>query len=541
MTDLLLDINVDEYETHLQEKKVEDKSVVAVKSVEEKEKSQQEKDFHKKAVSQTKLILEELSKTGFSEVQKIVNKDGKMVWPTEIFNFVLRNLKQRARTDLRSVQQARNELSHAERVSNLLYGNVTQEGTSKRIKYDNFVTLEETQYSSDSKPTKKIEIHYGALETKADKAFSEKLLVDLLGFLEDETEVKINRNQNLEVKVVFHYPKGESINQEILAHLQLKMIQSFKQSQADTHSNEAKLLFSVETQNLPFRAETIKNLDKKIDIGKHHVGRHPLEKYRDVELAEVKDVIDKIINGLPESSNLRGLMESNRKVFISELSKKVTQYKGGDLKDTSGYIFEIATILELSQESTLWSQICEATNSKTEGPYKLRITNPEMESVNTAYSQQMSKTARSHGEFLIIKNFASNPADDDNRVVAIVECKTSSQEKIIDEIKDQLKSQKDEIPYFVRYYNKWKKGKKLSTLPDHLINSIVIKPRFDRGPNDGITPIKILPSEKGMVSVIRSDLVTDIDMDIVKGPISEHYLAKKQTEEVAAIVNDPEL
>lgn len=480
----------------------------------------------------TRLTLWEVinSKTGnYPDIQPEPN--GKFA--NEVFRFVKNTLKYRCHPEIRNVKQYNRKASFAERVSGFLVNNIDEEYSNIR-KFDNFVCVDKYIFTEEGVPIRRVELHYGATETKADNSFIDEVASDPEKFLREQLDIEKASGQNLDLYFVFHLPKDAT--EEEAKALRIKVTEM---SQRWMEKILPKLMLGgdtshigieVEIRRMPINANTFKILDQNIDHFKRKetVGRHPTEEYMEIRKATVEKKIQGILEALPENSNLKRLIKSDINGFVDIVYKNIRTYYRTD-SDWLGYIFEAAVALELKTDSELNRSINKVVGvSQRKSGEVLDLSSDEHQALCDNYSSRHEKLSLQHADGVITIE-DNSIGNNGRRIIGLYECKASAGTTLSEKIKSQIFKQVKNLKKYIEYYNKFHDDQ-LSTIPESLVNVVLIKPTSEKPEPAGMTHIK-----DRMVTLLRSSVTTS-DMAIAR-----NELDKKVAEESAAIVNDLEV
>ena len=286
----------------------------------------------------------------------------------------------------------------------------------------------------------------------------------------------------------------------------------------------------VEIRRMPINANTFKILDQNIDHFKRKetVGRHPTEEYMEIRKATVEKKIQGILEALPENSNLKRLIKSDINGFVDIVYKNIRTYYRTD-SDWLGYIFEAAVALELKTDSELNRSINKVVGvSQRKSGEVLDLSSDEHQALCDNYSSRHEKLSLQHADGVITIE-DNSIGNNGRRIIGLYECKASAGTTLSEKIKSQIFKQVKNLKKYIEYYNKFHDDQ-LSTIPESLVNVVLIKPTSEKPEPAGMTHIK-----DRMVTLLRSSVTTS-DMAIAR-----NELDKKVAEESAAIVNDLEV
>lgn len=459
----------------------------------------------------TRLTLWEIinSKTGdYPDIQP----EPKGKFANEVFRFVKNTLKYRCHPEIRNVKQYNRKASFAERVSGFLMNNIDEEYSNIR-KFDNFVCVDKYIFTEEGVPIRRVELHYGATETKADNSFIDEVASDPEKFLREQLGIEKASGQNLDLYFEFHLPKDAT--EEEAKALRIKVTEM---SQKWMEKILPKLMLGgdtshigieVEIKRMPINADTFKILDQNIDHFKRKetVGRHPTEEYMEIRKQTVEKTIKRIEAVLPENSNLKRLIKSDLNGFVDIVYKNIRTYYRTD-SDWLGYIFEAAVALELSSNSELSRSINNVVGvTQRQNGELLDLSSKEHQALCENYSSRQEKLSLQHADGVITIE-DNSIGNNGRRIIGLYECKASVGTTLSEKIKGQIYKQVKNLKEYIEYYNKFHEDQ-LSTIPENLVNVVLIKPTSEKPEPALVTPIK-----GRMVTLLRSS-VTSADMSAV--------------------------
>ncbi len=434
-----------------------------------------------------------------------INPDDNGRFSPETFTFVRRILKERTTPSKRGKQYLASD-SHSKRIANLMYPSIKTEDPKTKKRYDNFVTNERIILEEGHPNKKIIEIHYGAGETDKDLEFIDQIISDPESFVKETLGINRRIGEPLELSLNLRYPADIPQNENVLREIKEKIEENSK--------DKFKISLDLSVKNLPFTTEQIKKLDGVIDKHKKEVGRHPSEQYLEIREASVRNVVENILSELPETSTLSKLIKMDSDFVIKQIYESVKNYKGGNLEEAMGYVFEAAVAIEM-RDNVFDDQMSELiwgamnANKSAKGGI-LDLTSSDFRTLNSEYQKYMSAHWLGHGDFVIDEKIAGIPT-----VTAIIECKVSPNEHMQDSVRGQILNELANVQKFIDKHSETGKGE-LRTLSEKDLRVIVIRPLpagKDNIPKNRMVGSEILGSS--VVTTIRSAISTE-DMNIVR-------------------------
>lgn len=453
---------------------------------------------------------------------------------SEVFKFVRNIIKFRNHPENINNKHYHRNSSFAERAAGFLVNNIGED-YSETKKFDNFVCVDKYIFTEDGKPIRRVEIHYGALETKADNKFVDEILEDPEKFLKERLLIEKKGGEDLDLRFVFHIPKDSENDGGLKNKVSTKSTKMMTDFITNYKSGDdtTQIRLDAEVRKMPINTNTFKVLDENIDHFKRRetVGRHPSEHYMEIRKPTVEKAIQEIVNSLPEDSNLRRIISSNLEEFTNIVYENIRSYYKTDL-DWSGYIFEAAVALELKTDSELSKSINQYVGvAQRKNGETLDFSSIDYQQLSNNYRKRQSEKSLHHADGIITLNEESEDNKKRRKIIGLYECKTSLRTKLHEDTKSQLYKQVEKLKEYLDYYNKFHDDQ-LTSIPENLINVVLIKPTLDSSERKSF----FVPHIQGrLLTVLRSE-VTSSDLEMV------NYVLNKQNEQSdetpRATVND---
>jgi hypothetical protein len=244
-----------------------------VQSVEKKKNKAAEKNaelnltFSEGLDKATRLTLWEIINSNKGDFPDI-KPEPKGKFANEVFRFVRNTIKYRCHPEIRNVKQYNRKASFAERVSGFLVNNIDEEYSNIR-KFDNFVCVDKYIFTDEGVPIRRVELHYGATETKADNSFIEEVASDPEKFLREQLGIEKASGQNLDLYFVFHLPKDAlEVEDKALRAKITEMSQKWMEKilpKLLQGGDTSHIGIEVEVRRMPINVNTFKILDENVD------------------------------------------------------------------------------------------------------------------------------------------------------------------------------------------------------------------------------------------------------------------------------------
>ncbi len=206
---------------------------------------------------------------------------------------------------------------------------------------------------------------------------------------------------------------------------------------------------SVDFEAIPFTADQIVKVDSMTDknLCLYQITSIESHKYLEIREITVDKAISKIVEGLPDGSDLRKLIQKDEKFISNYVYQAIKDHGAANMDSAVGYLFE--AIVEIQKRSAEFNETINSIVLENRTSEATTIISGEfVDELNRAYLEYCSDRYISQGDGLILEERGGVFT-----VAGLIEIKTNPDPKLWS-ISEQLKKQVEEIKNFIEFWNK---------------------------------------------------------------------------------------